>query len=146
MKRTLKAPEKINKKGEAKLNRFFYLPGWQFESLIESKSTLIATKIIKWGKGEAIYAFIYGLRAVRADTGKPCFGNYFLHYGNKVYQFGDIEQAIEMVELLKKEITYDEYEKEIWQRKHEERQKLIAEKIQLKQLKPAKVKEVYTVG
>ncbi len=123
MKRVIKASPKPTEQEEIKLNRVFYLPGWQFEKLIENNCTLVQSRIIRWNKNEPEYAGIYGLRAMQADSGKPCFGNFFVHFKSSVYQFSYIEDCTEIIELIKKQKEYDEYESKIWRQRFNEKEK-----------------------
>jgi hypothetical protein len=123
MKKELKAPPKPTTQERQKLENYFYLPNWQFDSLIGNKCTIISSRIIQWTKEDSEYAHIYGLRAVFTDSGKQCFANFFVHYQSQVYQFMEIYEAIAMIELIKKDTLYDEHAAKVWQKKYDERQK-----------------------
>jgi len=139
MKRVIKIPPKPTKEEEVKLSRFFYLPGWQFDKLIEDHCILVSSRIIKWDKQEPVYAGIYGLRAILTESEQLCFGNFFVRFQNLVYQFCNIEQAVGMIELLKKEKTYEEYEDKMWRKKLHKQKQLKNAKLKL--LKPATIKK-----
>ncbi len=69
------------------------------------------------------------------DSGKPCLANFFVHYGDQVYQFRNIEQAFEIIGLLKKQHIYDEYRDKLWHQKYLEKQKKRKEREDAKKLK-----------
>ena len=131
MKKALIAPPKPTKDELKKLGNYFYLPDWQFGTLIGNKCTEISKTIIKWKKGDNQEAIIYGLKAIRIDTQKGCIANFFVHYESRVYQCYYIENAVEIIRLLKKDLEYDEYEHKLWQQRNEAR-----EKAKVKKLKP----------
>lgn len=123
MKKTVKAPPKPTKEEEQRLDSYFYLPGWQFNKLIEDNCTEISSITIDWRIKEKEQIIIYGLMAMKSDTKKDCIANFFVKHENRTYQCYLIEQAIEMVELIKKEYNYDKYQSEIWKKQEEEKKK-----------------------
>jgi hypothetical protein len=82
-----------------------------------------------------VHAKILGLRAVFMDSGKPCHANFFLHYEYRVYQFSYIDQAVEMIKLLKREHVYEDYQKKLWHQQYLERQQKAKEHATAKRLK-----------
>lgn len=91
-------------------------------------------------KNEHQYIEIYGLRAIRSATQEPCFGNYFVKDGNRVFQCSAIDQAVEMVRIIRKDHNYKDFKHNLWKTKHQQRQKLKKQKAKLKQLTAVKSK------
>lgn len=116
------------------LERKFYLPGWQFDALISSHCTHLEEDTIHWQAAKPVKATIYGLQGIFTESKKPCIANFFVHFESRTYQCYRIDQALRVIELLKKEAKYDEYMNRLWKQKDQERQKKISARKKQKQL------------
>jgi hypothetical protein len=96
---------------------------WEFEELIMQKCTEVDSCLIAWKESQPVYAKVYGVKAVWKQTQQSCLSNFFVRYRHRVYQCGNIRFAASLLELLKKEFEYDEYEHQTWKKRHEENQK-----------------------
>lgn len=105
------------------LEKSFYMQDWEFEQLIMSKCTEVDSFLVGWRGPEMVYAKVYGVKAVWTQTQQSCLSNFFVRYGHRVYQCGNIRFAASLLEFLKKEFEYDEYEHQTWKKRYEENQK-----------------------
>lgn len=104
---------KLTNEEKQKLENCFYLPGWQFETIIEAHCIKVEEYWICFEDGNSVYAIVYGLRAVMKESQKPCIANFFIHYGSKVYQTRWLQSAVKIVELIRKELKCEEQEEKL---------------------------------
>jgi hypothetical protein len=128
MKRQLKAPPKLTKEEAEKLKRCIWMADWHFEHTIKRKCTEVATYYIRWKKENWELATVFGLEAMKSETKEPCIANLFIRYENRVYQTQSLSDVSTLIELLKKDCKYDEYENKVREQKYREREKLISQK------------------
>ena len=122
----MKTPPKLTKEEIEKIENWLWLDHWHFETLFLKNCTEISSFIILWStdrKHEPEYARVYGLQAVYTNSGKRCIANIFIRYSYRVYRVHDICQAAEIVQLLKKETTYDQYLNRVHEEKNMIKQK-----------------------
>ncbi|SIS96509.1 hypothetical protein SAMN05421788_102366 [Filimonas lacunae] len=112
--RKLKEPAKLTPMEKNKLSKSIWLKDWHFNLLIKRHCTEISSHLICWDNDKAHYAFIWGLNAVKTNTNDPCIANLFVRYDFRLYQFHSISDACKMIEMLKKEHEYDEYEEKMY--------------------------------
>lgn len=127
-------PQKLSFKEKQKLRRSFYLPGWQFDSLIGNNCVKISDHIIGWQKPftkvedeQLVEATLYGLQGMDSTTKKPLLCKYFLQYKARVFQPFSIVDAVSLIELIEKEFKWDEYDR-VQQRKLRKIKRLQAKK------------------
>jgi hypothetical protein len=65
MKNVFEIPDKPTRKDAQQLENYFYLPGWQFETLIVKHCTEIFKSVLSWKKGDCTEVVIYGLMAMK---------------------------------------------------------------------------------
>lgn len=127
MQKKLKAPPKLTPEETKKVQNFIWMADWHFEETIKKKCTEMSAFPIDYetvdGKSQWVYAKVYGLQGVFTETKEPCIANVFIRYQNLVYQVSDIIAAGELIQLLKKEYAYDEYQDKLWKQQFEERQR-----------------------
>lgn len=141
MRKRNQAPLKLTREEKEKLGKFLWLHDWHFDVLVKRNCTEISSHYIYWDSGGKLAcAAIFGLPAIKVETKEPCIANVFIRFRNRLYQFSCITEACKMLELLKKEHEYEEYEKKLFNQKWEERQK-VAERLK----KGSKVKNIKSV-
>ena len=117
MRKALIAPEKPTKEELFILENYWYLPDWQFEALVGHKCTELSIDFIYRESKEPTFAITYGLKAIKAESGKPCVANFFVHFEDRVYQCKEMISAVMIPKLLRKHYEYNEYEMAIWRQK-----------------------------
>jgi hypothetical protein len=141
MKKEQSKPAELTTAETQRLESYFWLSDWQFETLIERHCRQIETEIICWtgkkGEREPQYATIFGLDAIFASSKKQCTANFFIRYAQRVYQANRLDNVLKAVELLKREAAIDEYEERTWEqkqklRKQQKRKRKIRKQAQLK--------------
>lgn len=127
MQKKLVAPPKLTAQERKKTDKFIWMADWHFDATIKRKCTEMSKFPIYYktinGEGQWVHAKVYGLQAVFTNTEEPCIANFFIRYENLVYQVSDVIAAGELIQLLKKEYAYDEYEDKLWKQQFEERQR-----------------------
>lgn len=123
----IKHPQiKPTKAEQQKLDSSFHLPGWHFEKVILPDCILISREFISNSRVGFEYATLYGLTGINTESRQRVIANFFLRYKSRLYQFNHIKDAIEMIELIKKEKRWEDYEELMWEAKRVERQKRMA--------------------
>ena len=144
MKRELKTPPKPTKEEAEKLRNFMWMADWHFEETIKRKCTKIECYYIYNTSEDAQPALVYGLEAMNSETKEPCIANLFIRYSYRVYQMRTLSSVTQMIDLLRKEEKYKEYEDKLSDQQYKERKKLLAkkkkEKGMVRKLKVAKTK------
>jgi hypothetical protein len=142
MKRKLKPSPKPTKEETERLVKYLWMEDWHFEVTIKKNCTEILSHPIYWNNASEdqhwVYSTVFGLKAIKVQTGECCIANIFIRYENRVYQVADILSIGEMMRLLKKETAYNDYKSKLWDRQWEERKKLI----EAKQKAKAKVRKL----
>ncbi len=127
MQKKLVVPPKLTVQESRKTGRFILMENWHFDATIKKKCTEMSAFPINYEtinrEGQWVYAKVYGLQGVFTETKEPCIANVFIRYENLVYQVSDIIAAGELIQLLKKEYAYDEYQDKLWKQQFEERQR-----------------------
>lgn len=146
MKRKLKVVPKPNPHEYQKLNNYMWMADWHFTETIKPECTEIESENIYWKSDESTWewAKVFGLQGIKTDSKEPCIANFFIRYRFKVYQVRTIKSVTELLQLLKKEAAYKEYQDKVWKQKFEERKKI--EEIKKKAREKAKVKKLKVVA
>jgi len=119
MKRTsTKIPPQLTSKEKELLNICIRIGDWHLATFFRDQCHVIGKYCIGWkreGKRDEmpIWVYIYGLNAITTNTGQPIIANFFIHYQDRVYQELDIEGAIEIKNLIKKELIAANYNRKI---------------------------------
>lgn len=71
------------------------------------------------------YVGTYGLHAIMRDTKEPTIANFFMRPCSKVYQAYDIIKVFKLIDLVKRQFKYNQFEEQLWKKKAEQRKKLI---------------------
>lgn len=119
-----------------RLNECISLPDWHFKVMIQDRCIEIGSHYIAWekdadGQTTPVKAIIYGLNGVYSSDKQQVICNYFISYQGRVYQEYYVENAVSLLEVLKKEYAWEKYQGELW----EQRQKENERKRQLKEKK-----------
>jgi hypothetical protein len=98
----------------------FYLPGWQFETTLQTHCIQISRiwiGIDDTGEQNKVEtAILYGLKGVYSETNQSMCATMFLRYGDWLYQTGSLDSINTMVNLIDKIFQY-----EVWQKKQEKK-------------------------
>jgi hypothetical protein len=117
MKPSAKHPPKPNREETERLKNFIWLEEPQFDALFRAKCIELSSIPVKWKVSlrnhVATKAQVYGLRAVRVHDRQSCIVNFFIRYQRRLYQAYSMNEACNLVDLLKKEATFENYEKNV---------------------------------
>lgn len=116
------APKTLTEYELQVMDNFVYLPGWQFDDTIRPRCIFIQEPLISGfyhepeeGKSPTYKSVIvYGLVGIGIKSGEMEISNIFVRYDERLYQFGAIESAFELVEILRKDLRRREYIAEKW--------------------------------
>lgn len=128
MKRVLKAPPRLTKEEIQNLKQCIHLFGWHFDDTIKRNCTEIEKYCIRWTGEDWKTAVVYGLKAIKKETEESCIANLFIRYEGRLYQTQSLQKLIVIIDLLRKEEKFNEYEDKLSDLKYKQRQKLMAQK------------------
>lgn len=111
MQKNQMATAKLTNTEKSNLEKCLMVYSWHFEKLFIDNCVLVSKNIIGWEKEnhdskyspKPITICIYGLNGMNSETKQSTISNFFIHYDCRVYQEWNIERALKLQELLKKE-------------------------------------------
>lgn len=114
-KQTTTKPAELTQEETQLLKNAFWLPGWKFSEIIQPRCALIdefwiGTTKDEEGNNEVTKVQLYGLESMDKDTKQHNIACFFLRVGCQIYQRSGISEIIELVELLKKEFVFNEWQ------------------------------------
>lgn len=113
-------PEPTSEEYNTICEECFYLPDWQFEKTLQLyciEITVIWIGMNDTNEGERIEkAILYGLKGQHTETKQDMCATMFLRHGAFLYQVAGLDGINHMVDLLKKQFEYNQ-----WQEKQEKK-------------------------
>lgn len=110
-------PAKLTPLENKTISRCIILLEWHFDTLIKPHCTKIYKNTLGWETGyrgkeqKAVEVEIYGLDAVESSTKDKTIANFFIKNDYQIHQAMYIDQALRIVDLIKKNYDREKYEK-----------------------------------